>query len=68
MKISIIIAVYNIEKFIGRCIESCANQTYSDIEIIVVNDGSTDSTLSIIEKFGLSDDKRFGVGATLDTG
>lgn len=45
MKVSIIIPAYNIENYIGRCIESCINQTVHEIEIIVINDGSTDNTL-----------------------
>ena len=45
MKVSVIVAAYNIEDYIERCINSVINQSFSDIEIIVVNDGSTDSTL-----------------------
>lgn len=51
IKASIIIAAYNIEDYIGRCIESCINQTLQDIEIIIVNDGSTDKTLDVIKKY-----------------
>lgn len=47
-KISIIVAAYNIENYIRRCLESLVNQTFKDIEIIVVNDGSTDNTLNEI--------------------
>ena len=50
-KVSIIIAAYNIEDYIERCILSCINQTFRDIEIIVVNDGSTDKTLENINQF-----------------
>ena len=49
--ISVILNVYNGEKFISRCLESIINQTYKDIEIIIVNDASTDNTLSIIKKY-----------------
>lgn len=49
--VSIIIPVYNGEKFIARAIESCIQQTYSNIEILVINNGSTDSTLSIVTSF-----------------
>ncbi|WP_293739920.1 glycosyltransferase family 2 protein [uncultured Parabacteroides sp.] len=49
--ISIIIPVYNALLYIEKCLESCISQTYKNIEIIVVNDGSTDSSKSIIEKY-----------------
>lgn len=49
-KISIIIPVYNSEKFIGRCLESAMRQTYKDIEIICVDDGSTDNSSKIIQE------------------
>ncbi len=51
MKISIIIPVYNTEKYIERCLESIINQTYKEIEIIIVNDGSTDDSLKIINQY-----------------
>ncbi|MCD8012435.1 MAG: glycosyltransferase [Lachnospiraceae bacterium] len=55
MRASVIIPVYNAEKYIKRCIESVTHQTYSDIEIVIVNDGSTDNSLKIINSF--SDDR-----------
>lgn len=51
ISVSIIITAYNIEKYISRCIDSVINQTLRNIEIIIVNDGSTDSTLRIIEEY-----------------
>lgn len=51
MKISIIIPVYNGEKYLEECLESVLNQDIEDKEIICVNDGSTDGTLDIIRKF-----------------
>ena len=51
MKISIIIAVYNQESWLEECVESALNQTYKDIEIIVVNDGSTDNSEKILKKY-----------------
>ena len=51
VKISIIVPVYNCEKYIEKCIKSLINQTLKDIEIIFVNDGSTDNSKSILESF-----------------
>ena len=50
-KVSIIVPVYNMEKYIKRCIESLINQTLDDIEIIIVNDGSRDNSKSIIKMY-----------------
>ena len=50
-KVSVIIPVYNVEKYLEKCIESVINQTLKDIEIICVNDGSTDSSRKILEKY-----------------
>lgn len=50
-KISIIVPVYNIEKYVERCITSLVRQTYSNIEIIIVNDGSTDTSREKIQHF-----------------
>ena len=58
--VSIIIPVYNQEKFVRRSLDSCMKQTLSDIEIIVVNDGSDDATPQIIEELA-SQDKRIVV-------
>lgn len=51
MKISLIIPVYNVENFITRCLASVEKQTYKDFEVIIVNDGSTDSSAQIIDSF-----------------
>lgn len=50
-KFSIIISAYNVEQFISRAMSSVLKQTYSNFEVIVVNDGSTDGTLTILETF-----------------
>ena len=50
-KISVIIPIYNTEKYLERCLDSVCNQTLSDIEIICVNDCSTDSSLEILKKY-----------------
>ena len=57
MKISIIIPVYNVEGYLVECLNSVVNQTYRDIEIIIVNDGSTDSSFSIIQQYQLQDER-----------
>ena len=51
MKISIIIPVYNSEKFIEKCLDSVVSQKGAELDIIVINDGSTDGTLKILEKY-----------------
>ena len=48
-KVSIIVPVYNAEKFIDKCIQSLINQTYQNIEIILSNDGSKDNSLKKIK-------------------
>lgn len=50
-RLSVLIASYNLENYIGECIESVMNQTYPNIEIVVVDDGSTDGTLAILEEY-----------------
>jgi len=54
-KVSIIIPVYNVEKYLAECLESVMNQTLKDIEIICVNDASTDDSLQILNYFGKID-------------
>ena len=51
MKVSVIVPVYNTEKYLEKCLDSIVNQTYQDIEIIIVNDGSTDNSKEIINKY-----------------
>ncbi len=50
-KISIIVPVYNVEKYIDKCLKSLTQQTLQDIEIIIVNDGSLDKSIDIIKKY-----------------
>lgn len=51
MKISVIVPIYNVEKYLRRCIDSIINQTYKNLEIILVNDGSLDGSLDICKKY-----------------
>ena len=77
MKISVIVPVYNVENYLEKCLNSLVNQTLEELEILVVNDGSTDDSQKIIEVFqrkfpqkiksfvkengGLSDARNFGI-------
>ena len=56
-KISVIIPVYNMEKYLRQCLDSVINQTLKDIEIICVNDGSTDKSLSILQEYAQNDNR-----------
>ena len=55
--ISVIIPVYNVEKYIGKCIESVLAQSFEDFELICVNDGSTDSSLKVLNDFAAKDQR-----------
>ena len=77
MKISVIVPVYNVENYLEKCLNSLVNQTLEEIEILVINDGSTDNSQKIIDEFqkkfpqkrkafskengGLSDVRNFGI-------
>lgn len=74
-KISVIIPVYNVEKYLEDCVKSICEQTLEDIEIICVNDGSTDSSLQILNKLAeddsrivIIDQQNSGAGAARNTG
>ena len=73
VKVSVIVPVYNSEKYIKKCIDSLINQTLSDMEFIIINDGSTDSSDSIISSYNDLRIKYFnrsncGIGATRNFG
>lgn len=76
VKVSVIVPVYNTEKYLAKCLDSLVNQTLTDIEIIIVNDGSPDNSQEIIDDYtqrfpqikafkkpngGLSDARNFGI-------
>ena len=50
-EISIVIPVYNVEKYLHQCLDSILNQTFQDFEIICIDDGSTDSSLDILQEY-----------------
>lgn len=56
-RVSVIVPVYNVEKYLKQCLDSLINQTLEDIEIICVNDGSTDSSLNILEEYQNKDNR-----------
>ena len=76
-KVSVVVPVYNVDKYLERCLDSLVYQTFEDIEIVIVNDGSTDKSAEIIKKYvqsypnkvfafekengGLSDARNFGI-------
>ena len=57
MKISVIIPVYNAEKYLRECLDSVANQSLKEIEVICVDDGSTDASLKILEEYAAKDSR-----------
>lgn len=58
MKISVIVPVYKVEKYIGKCIQSLLDQTYTNFEALIVNDSSPDQSISIAKKL-VKNDPRF---------
>lgn len=55
--VSVLIPIYNVEKYLDECLDSVVNQTLKDIEIICLNDGSTDKSLDIVKKYAKDDDR-----------
>ena len=51
--ISVIVPVYNVEEYLEECLNSILVQTYTNLEILIVNDGSTDNSLEILQEFSL---------------
>ena len=56
-KVSVIVPVYNTEEYVSECLESLINQTLTDIEIICVNDGSTDNSLEVLQDYAQKDSR-----------
>lgn len=57
ISVSVIVPVYNVEKFLKRCLDSLINQTLQNIEIICINDGSTDKSVEILEEYSKKDSR-----------
>lgn len=57
VKVSIVVPVCNVEQYLRECLDSCINQTLQDIEIICVNDGSSDGSLEILKEYAKSDNR-----------
>lgn len=57
MKVSVLVPIYNVEKYLRQCLQSICEQTLPDIEILCINDGSTDSSRNIIEAFHQKDSR-----------
>ena len=56
-KISVIVPVYNVEKYLRRCIDSIISQSYKNLQIILVDDGSTDNSGNICDDFATRDSR-----------
>lgn len=74
-KVSVIVPVYNVEEFLEQCLESILNQSLQEIEVIVLNDGSTDGSAAIVDAFAAKDSRvrvvhkaNEGYGATCNKG
>ena len=75
VKVSVIVPVYNVEKYLAECLDCLVNQTLNDIEILCINDGSTDNSPEILESFAKKDSRikvihkdNQGAGATRNVG
>ena len=75
IKISVVVPIFNVENYIGPCLDSILNQTFKDFEVICVNDGSTDSSLDILKEYATKDSRikiinkdNAGYGHTMNIG
>lgn len=75
VKVSILVPIYNVEKYLRECLDSLVTQTLQDIEIICINDGSTDNSLNIISEYAQKDNRikvidkpNSGYGASMNRG
>ncbi len=73
--VSVVVPVYNVEKYLDRCVQSVVNQTYENLEIILVDDGSTDKSAPLCDSWAKADSrikvvhkKNSGLGMARNTG
>ena len=73
--ITILVPCYNVEKYVDECLSSIQKQTYDNLEVLCINDGSTDNTLNILRKYEASDNRfhiinksNSGYGASMNIG
>lgn len=57
IKVSVIIPMYNVEKYIGQCVESVCGQTLRELEVICIDDGSNDATAQVVESLREKDER-----------
>ena len=57
MKVSVLVPIYNVEKYLSKCLESLCSQTLQDMEMICINDGSTDASREIVEQYRKKDSR-----------
>ena len=73
-KVTVLMPVYNAEKYVGEAIESILNQTFRDFEFLIINDGSTDSSLDVVQYYKdpriklVNNEKNLGLSNTLNKG
>lgn len=53
--VSVIIPVYNVENYLQKCLDSCFSQTYTNIEVVAINDGSTDTSGEVLDEYAAND-------------
>ena len=56
-KVSVVIPVYNVEKYLRRCVDSVLNQTYKNLEVVLIDDGSPDGSPQICDEYAASDSR-----------
>ena len=57
VEVSVIVPVYNVEQYLKRCLDSLVNQTFENIEIIALNNGSIDNSLNILKEYAKKDER-----------